>query len=334
MKKITLLFTVSILGCFLLSFASAGNRTFLFSKQYDRTKGKPDVYSNTFNAVPGKALLLVENGLGNDSGSRISSAEIRLNGILLFGPADFNKNITHHETTVILSESNTLQVILKGKPGSFLTIKLESTRAPPPSVSLSVAPDTIPSGGSSTLTWASTDAATVTIDNDIGTIGLSRTQSVSPTVTTTYTITAVGTGGTVTESVTLTVLQPPTISLSADPLSITSGDSTQLSWTSTNADSVTITPDIGIISTNGSQDTSPVETTTYTITAIGPGGTASDTVTVEVLPSGPAVTITAEPETMPLGTTSLLSWQAGGVDTIHIDNGIGAVAASDSLSVA
>jgi hypothetical protein len=90
-KKITLLFIISILGCFLLSSASAGDLNSLFSKQYDRTKGKPNVYSDTFEALPGQALLLVENGLGDNSGTRISSAEIWLNGTKLFKNSDFNK---------------------------------------------------------------------------------------------------------------------------------------------------------------------------------------------------------------------------------------------------
>ena len=77
-------------------------------------------------------------------------------------------------------------------------------------------------------------------------------------------------------------LTPPTVNINADPSSINVGGSSTLSWSSTNAYSCTIEPDIGVVEVNGTLDVTPTETTTYTITATGPGGNVSDSVQVLV----------------------------------------------------
>src|SRR5258708_36492960 len=74
----------------------------------------------------------------------------------------------------------------------------------------------------------------------------------------------------------------PTVSLQANPTSINKGDSTTLSWTSTDATQLTIAPDVGAVTAQGSTKVTPSDTTTYTITASGPGGSASATANVAV----------------------------------------------------
>ncbi|WP_417917092.1 carboxypeptidase regulatory-like domain-containing protein [Candidatus Electronema sp. JC] len=207
-------------------------------------------------------------------------------------------------------------------------------KAAAPKVSLSAAPATIMLGHAATLSWTSTNADTVSMDNGIGAVDLNGSLSVQPTTTTTYTITAADAKGSATDSVTITVLQPPTVSLSADPASIAAGGNSTLTWTSTNADSVSIDNGIGTVDLNGTKSVSPTAKTTYTITATGAGGTATDTATVEVLPAdAPAISISAASESIAAGSSTQLSWQSSNVDSVHIDNGIGAVAANNSRSV-
>ncbi|HEY2460401.1 MAG TPA: peptidoglycan-associated lipoprotein Pal [Candidatus Acidoferrum sp.] len=83
----------------------------------------------------------------------------------------------------------------------------------------------------------------------------------------------------------------PTVTLQADPTSINPGDSSTLSWTSNNATQVTVSPEIGTVTAQGSAKVTPTQSTTYTITASGPGGsgTASARVTVSaaVAPTEP-----------------------------------------------
>lgn len=86
----------------------------------------------------------------------------------------------------------------------------------------------------------------------------------------------------------------PTVTLSADPTSINSGDSATLSWTSTNATQLTIAPDVGTVNAEGSSKVTPSASTSYTITASGPGGSANATARVTVSTPPPPVEKTPE----------------------------------------
>jgi len=74
----------------------------------------------------------------------------------------------------------------------------------------------------------------------------------------------------------------PTVSLQASPTSVNKGDSTTLSWTSTDATQLTISPDVGAVTAQGSTKVTPSDSTTYTITASGPGGSADSSARVTV----------------------------------------------------
>jgi hypothetical protein len=138
-------------------------------------------------------------------------------------------------------------------------------------------------GETTTLTWSSTNADTVTIDNGIGEVSPSGSLEQVLNDTTTYIITATGPGGTITESVTVTVIKPlPTVNLNASPVLIMGGDPVTLTWTSTYADTCSIEPNIGEVENNGSIAVSPTETTDYIITVTNSSGTASANVLVEV----------------------------------------------------
>jgi peptidoglycan-associated lipoprotein len=81
----------------------------------------------------------------------------------------------------------------------------------------------------------------------------------------------------------------PTVTLSASPSTINSGDSTTLSWTSTDATDADIEPGVGKVAVQGSTPVNPTSSTTYTITATGPGGTATATTRVTVSAGAPGV---------------------------------------------
>jgi peptidoglycan-associated lipoprotein len=81
---------------------------------------------------------------------------------------------------------------------------------PPPSVtaSISVSPDSIQAGQSATLTWQTSNATDVSIDG-IGAVQPNGSQQVSPASSTTYHLTAKGSGGTQDASTRLTVTSAP-----------------------------------------------------------------------------------------------------------------------------
>jgi peptidoglycan-associated lipoprotein len=82
----------------------------------------------------------------------------------------------------------------------------------------------------------------------------------------------------------------PTVTLQASPTVIERGASSTLTWSSTNATTLTLSPGIGNVAPEGSTSVTPQDSATYTITATGPGGTADSSVhiTVSAPPPPPA----------------------------------------------
>jgi peptidoglycan-associated lipoprotein len=86
---------------------------------------------------------------------------------------------------------------------------------PPPSPpaarinSFTAEPATIQRGQSATLSWSVANATDISIDQNVGAIQANGTRSVSPMASTTYTLTARGTGSMDTRSVTVNVTAPP-----------------------------------------------------------------------------------------------------------------------------
>ena len=72
----------------------------------------------------------------------------------------------------------------------------------------------------------------------------------------------------------------PTASLSANPNTIEKGQSTTLTWQTTNATDVTLGPNK--VEPNGSASVSPADSTTFRLIAKGPGGTQESTARVTV----------------------------------------------------
>ncbi len=202
----------------------------------------------------------------------------------------------------------------------------------PPTVNITASASTIGISDSSTLSWSSINADTVTIDHGIGTVLPNGSLNVSPTSTTSYTITAIGPGGIAKETVTVTVNQSTVVTIKASPVFISGGQTSTLSWSSFNADSVTIDHDIGSVMPHGSLMVMPSATTSYTITAKGPMGTATDTVTVTV--EQPLhVSINADPDNILEGDSSTITWASENADSAMLDNGIGQVDMNGSMTV-
>ena len=76
----------------------------------------------------------------------------------------------------------------------------------------------------------------------------------------------------------------PTASLSADPASVKQNRCATLAWSSTNASSVSIDPGVGPVAPSGSKEVCPKNTTNYTLTVAGAGGTKTAATTVTVIP--------------------------------------------------
>ena len=216
MKRAVVVALLLILGVFAdNSFATEA--TLFGPNQYVRTTGSPNVFTDSFTAIPGEGMLIIKNGSmdGTDRiTDAISSAWVYVNGEQVFGPSDFNQNVYLLQAPVNLTENNVITIELASNPGSYLTIEIkQEQQQEQPTLTLSADPGNITVGESSTLTWNSANADTCVIEPGIGPVDVSGSVQVSPTETTTYTITATGPGGTATDSATVTVLYPPSITI-------------------------------------------------------------------------------------------------------------------------
>lgn len=166
---------------------------------------------------------------------------------------------------------------------------------------------------------AQADAVTYTYDE----LGRVRTVTYGNGATITYAYDPAGNRTTLTQAV---GSPTPAGSLSANPGSIMQGNSSSLSWSSSNATSAAIDSGVGPVTpvAGGSVSVSPSATTTYTLTLTGPGGQTNKqaTVTVIGLPTG---TFSANPTSIGPAGSSTLSWTSANAASASIDNGIGSV---------
>jgi hypothetical protein len=288
-----------------------------------------------------------------------------------------------------------------------------------PTATASISPATIPAGQPATLTWITTNAVSIVVDQGIGSVAASGTMSVFPTATTTYTVTAKNDSATVTAAATVMVTAaadttPPVISgvtssaltttgatigfttnepsyhqieygtttaygtlgaldsmlmtshtqpltgltagtqyhyrvratdaagstalstdftfttasvpplltatLTSSPASITSGSASTLTWSTTNATSISINQAIGTVSASGTRSVSPTATTTYTLTATN--GTSSVTATASVTVTAPAALVITNPAADNLTQTSArITWTTSAAANSRIDYG-------------
>jgi len=188
-------------------------------------------------------------------------------------------------------------------------------------------------GGDVVLTWDTTNAGTVSIDNGVGTVAADGSTVVPVTDDTTYTLTVSKPGyDPVTCMTSVEVAEPEYPSCDAfyatpNNLPFGGGDST-LTWETTNADFVTIDNGIGAVSNDGSTPVTVTDDTTYTMTVSRVGYdpvTCTTDIDVALPPLSCAsnVTFTADPNSLPYGGGNVeLTWEAVGVDAIAIDYGV------------
>src|ERR1035441_6025622 len=180
------------------------------------------------------------------------------------------------------------------------TLTVACSNTAPVIGAFTASPASITSGQGSVLSWSLSGADTVSIDNGIGpeSNASSSSSTVTPSQTTSYTLTAINYIGTTTAQTTVTVTAPPSgggggvisapsiRSFSASPASMLSGQSSTLSWSLTGASTISITPAVGTSSLNplsGTATVTPTSTITYTLVAsnaYGQSVTATTSVTV------------------------------------------------------
>jgi hypothetical protein len=186
-------------------------------------------------------------------------------------------------TTYTITASNGM-----GSATSSTTLAV-TPLSPPVIAAFTASPAAITTGKTSSLQWNVTGEATVSIDNGIGIVSSSGTRQLNPNATTTYTLTAANATSTITGTTIITVTQPATLvinSFTANPSTITVGQSSNLQWDISGAESVTITPGIGAVSNIGTKSITPTSSTGYCLTAANSSETKNASASVMVMPRG------------------------------------------------
>ena len=217
------------------------------------------------------------------------------------------------------------------------------TPPPAPSIQQFVAqPNSVQRGQASALHWQVTGETTsISIDQGIGAVQRTGSQQVQPDSSTAYRLTATGPGGTTTAIANVSINAPPAPvvqQFTAEPSTVQRGQPVTLRWqVSGDATTVSIDPGVGKAGSTGSQRVQPDSSTTYRLSATGPGGTATWTaaVTVSAPPPAPVVQqFTAVPNSFQRGQPVSLRWQVtGDVTTVLIDPGVGKAGSTGSEKV-
>ncbi len=232
-----------------------------------------------------------------------------------------------NQSTGSLTTSRTFTLSCSGAGGSTtrsVTVNVAGAPPPPATPTLTFTADStnLAYNGSTTLRWDSTNATSCTASGAwSGSKSVDGSQSTGNlTSSRTYTLVCTGAGGSITRSVAINVagsVSAPSVNLTADSTNLSYNGSTTLRWSTSNATSCTAsgawTGSKAVPS--GNQSTGSLTTSrSYTLTCTGPGGSASDSVTINVgslpPPSAPSVNLTADSTSLAYNGSTTLRWNS------------------------
>jgi RHS repeat-associated protein len=303
------------------ALAQAPDQVLLGPKQYLRTTGAPNQYTDSFrvpSSVGAPFLLRIVNGAANGS-NRISAAWIKVNGVQIAGPADFSQKVALVERTINPGPNNTLEVRLASTPGAYVTITVLGTKILPTPTSLAPNPLTVTAGASANLTATLSPAPTSSGSLSISSLNSSvagvpasvpfaagQSQVSIPVAggsAGTTTITASANGGSASATVNVTPAPPTVTSLAPASLTVTQGGSGSLTVTISAAQPADT--QVAVSSSNSAAVWVPSSVTvpagqvsaSVPVTALSPG-TSQVTASLNGSSASSQVTVTPAPPTV------------------------------------
>ena len=242
-------------------------------------------------------------------------------------------------TTYTLTASNT-----NGAATQTATVTVTVGAAPASNARIlrfAAVPTNIMAGESSTLSWTTEGAQTITISGVAGNLAMNGDTVVSPTVTTTYTLTVTGADGkSATAQAIVTVTTggaPRVLSFSLNPTNINPGQSSQLCWNVEGATSISIAPGVGNVQAQACMAVSPTTTTQYVLTARNAQGTTTAIATLTIGTGVQILTFTSSPDfSTSAGNPVVLSWTTSGASSVQMSgNGVpaGGLPVNGSITV-
>jgi uncharacterized protein YkwD len=206
---------------------------------------------------------------------------------------------------VLCGSSFSCVELVRDASGAIKNVRFsfKSGGQPPTINAFAASPDSINSGESSTLNWDVADATSVAIDPGAESVPASGSATASPTDTTTFALIATNSYGTVTQTVTVTVVGVPPVT-TEEPSAPTESPTT----------------------TEEPSMTAESPTTSKPLLFLTPS-------LLQVI-SGPVInSFTAVPESIKSGESSMLSWDVSGATSLFIDHGVGPVPVSGNASI-
>ncbi len=237
---------------------------------------------------------------------------------------------------VTVSKSTVFTLTVSGKGGEASeSLAVEVIGDPPSILSFSASPESIAAGESSTLSWRTEAADSLSLTAipggvvELGGANVAEgSLTVSPSETTRYVLVAHGADGDVEAQVEVRLIGHPTVAFEANPELVVFGGTATLSWATTDASRLTISsPDEVLVDADdrptGSLEVSPEALTTYTLEAEGPGGSTTATVAVAVQPRIDGFEAVFDGE-IRVGMPVELHWSVRGAQSLTLGDGVGA----------
>jgi len=247
--------------------------------------------------------------------------------------------------TVFVDSDTTFKLEASNGDGSdWCEVKIttdEPEEKPPVCHYLNANPSKVPYGGGNVeLTWDTSFADNVSINNGVGSVSSDGSKTVFVDSDTTFTLTASNDDGTVKCQDTVTVKEPKENAvchyLNADRTYVPyGGGNVTLSWDTTNAISVYINNGVGSVSSDGSKTVYVDNTTTFTLTAEGAGSPddCEVTITEKNQENFSCDYFDANPSRVDEGEKFTLKWGTTNADSVRINQGIGSVSDDGTLTL-
>ena len=202
------------------------------------------------------------------------------------------RGLSGSETVGPLAATTTFVLTCTG-PGGLASQSVSvavANGSPAPTVSLSASPASIAAGESTSLAWQSTNATGCEASGGwSGAKATSGNETVGPVqASSVYTLSCMGPGGSANAAASVSVAAAPTLTLQANPVTVSAGQSATLTWSTTGANSCSASGDwAGSLATSGSRSTGALSaTSTFVLACSGPGGSVTRQASVAVEAGG------------------------------------------------
>ena len=277
--------------------------------------------------VPEVTLIVDSTTVGMNDDVLLEWTGYNVSGCIDSGDWSGNKDVVGQQFIRALTANSAFTITCSGENENVSeTVSVTvAGGAVAPTVLISASPTSLLYGGSTTLSWSSTNASSCSAsDGWTGGINTSGSKTIDAlTSNTRFSLSCTGVGGTTTERVDVSVSAPapapapasaipPVVNLSASPLSIAYNSSHDLTWSTSSADSCVASGNWSgneAVSGTITRENQTVDTT-YTLVCTGAGGTSSDTVSVTVAAPPPTLSFSANPATVDQNGFTTLTWDS------------------------